>query len=389
MILKIIRWLRGYVVFEIIGRFPERFINLSIRQGGGVFSFKPYSDKFLGSMLLSDYRTIRHTAKKSSVRLRVVERRGLPFIVDRYRDRAGLTVGFLLLIVILFVAQSFIWTIEINGVTTLSQFELKEALNNHGLYSGAFRYNKDEKSIQRSVMLDIKEIGWMSINLVGTKAEVELKEKDIKPHILEADIPCNIKASRDGVILRMNTKYGTAVADEGSAVIEGSLLVSGVNENPSGKVDFVHADAQVVAQTQHYKEFLVNRNHWFCSPANIVERKRIVFFWFQFPVTFSSVKDISTSRFEQKFIHLNETSMPLGLIKEHCVEFDTDYVDVSEESAVDKLTADDYLFRLFSLSECETISVQRSFFAENEFYKAKVMYTCTEDIAKEEKLVVN
>ena len=389
MILKIIRWLRGYVVFEIIGRFPERFINLSIRQGKYVFSAKPYSDKFLGTMLLCDYRSIRQTARKSSVRLRVVERHGLPFLINKYRSRAGLAVGLVLFVVILLVMQSFIWTVEINGVSTVSESSLNESLTVHGLYSGSFKHSKDEKSIQRSVVMDIKEIGWMSVNIMGTKAEVELKEKDLKPHILEADVPCNIKASTDGIIIEINTKYGTAVMSEGSAVIQGSLLVSGVNENPSGKVTFVHADAEVIAQTQRHKEFIINRNVKLNTPVSVVNRHKLICFWFELPVTFRSVKDNSTSRIEKQLIFLNGTSMPVGLSTEHCVEYERVSVNVSEQSATEKLTVDDYLFRLFSLSECKSIQAQTSLLPSADSVKMNVLYTCTEDIAAEEKLVVN
>ncbi|MBQ8001099.1 MAG: sporulation protein YqfD [Ruminococcus sp.] len=389
MILRIIRWLRGYVVFEIIGRFPERFINLSLRRGKFIFSAKPCADKFIASLLLCDYRDIRHTAKKASVRLRVLERHGLPFIIKRYRSRAGLLIGAVLFLIITLLMQSFVWTIEINGITTISESTLLELLEEEGLYCGAFKHGTDLTTLQRDVMKQIDEIGWMSVNIIGTKAEVEIKEKEIKPHILEADVPCNIKASYDGIILRMNTKYGTAVTAPGSAVIEGSLLVSGVNENPSGGVSLVHADAQVIAQTRRTACFTVDRQGQTLMPTNNVSRYKLRAFWLEIPVSFESVGGYHTSDIKRYSVVLNNTAMPFGITAEQCTEFEEVSYSLDRDTAHNILRLEDYLYRLFALSDCETLTAEATLSESLESYSSHILYDCIEDIAIEENIIVN
>ncbi len=377
------------MVFEIIGRFPERFINLSTRHGRFVFSSRPYADSFVASLLLCDYRSIRPIARKASVRLRVKERHGLPFVLYKYKSRRGLFVGIILFMIIIILMQSFVWTIEVNGVVTISESALRDAMRKEGLYCGALKKSTDLSALQRDVMKDIKEIGWMSVNIIGTKAEVEIKEKELKPHIVEADTPCNIKAQRDGVILRMNTKYGTAVMSPGSAVIKGSLLVSGVLENPSGDVSFVHADAQVIAQTQRAHTFILDKSGVYMSPDESIKRYKFNAFWLTLPLTFESVSGEYTSRFETKSCFLNNTSMPLGIITEHCTTYKETPYSVNTSDAKRILTADDYLYRLFTLADCETVNAEMHYSENDTQVQLNMLYECTEDIAVAENFIVN
>lgn len=389
MILKIIRWLRGYVTFEIIGRFPERFINLSVRQGFFIFSAKPFTDRFIASLLISDYRHIRYIARKSSVRLRICERHGFPFLLRRYRRRAGLMVGLLLFLVITLSMQGFVWSIDINGINTISESHLIEILNEKGLFCGARKGTIDIGALQRSVMTDIKEIGWMSVNIIGTKAEVEIKEKELKPHILEADVPCNVKADMDGRIISMNTKYGKAVVSPGSAVIKGSLLVSGVLENPSGDVSFVHADAQVIAQTQRAVSFSLNRKGITQVPQSTVNRYKLMFFQMEIPLKLASVRGDTTSRIQRDNLQLNKTNIPFGIISECCTSYLSVNYEINKENARKALKFDDYLYRLFSLSDCESILAQANIQETPSEFTCHMLYECTEDIAVEENFIVN
>ncbi len=285
--------------------------------------------------------------------------------------------------------QSFVWTIECNGLTTVSQSDIESQLLNEGVYVGAFKPLMDLSSVQRNIMKNDDRIGWMSINIIGTKAEVEVKEKEMKPHILEADVPCNVKAGMDGLILSMETKYGKAVVFPGSAVIKGSLLVSSVVENPSGKVNLVHADAKVMAQTQHSETFILNKVGVFNMPAENVTRYKVSVFWLEFPVSFGLTKGKNTSVFETESVFLNNNRMPVSLVTEHCTRYSLCEYAFSPKQAKNVFMVDDYLYRLFSLSQCEDINAQTYFAEDDSHYSMSVLYECVEDIAVSENLVVN
>ncbi|MBQ4105571.1 MAG: sporulation protein YqfD [Clostridia bacterium] len=389
MLIKLIRLIKGYLVFEIIGKFPERFINLCLRQGYFLFGVTSDSDGFTASMLLSDYREIRPVARKAKVRLKIIERHGLPFFLHRYRMRRGLIAGLAAFFIIIQAMQGFVWTVEINGMETVSESSITELLREEGLYQGAYKNSLNLQSIERSLMQQVDEIGWMSVNIIGTKAEVEIKEKEIKPQIIDTETPCNIKASQDGVILSINTRQGTAKTMVGSAVKKGQLLVSGIKENSLEEVSFVHADAQVIAQTDRKAVFSLQPQGEYSAPADISQRKNLIFCWLRVPFGFSAVSGEYSSRIITEKIFLDDTCIELGTVTESCTRYINTPYNLTAEQAEKRLSADEALYRLFVLQNCLTVDFKKSISQSESSDVLTVHYTCTEDIALSEKIIVN
>lgn len=386
---RIIRWFRGYVVFTILGRFPERFINLCMRQGRFLFSIKPGKDKFTASMLIRDYREIRPIARASAVRLRISEKHGLPIMLKRYRSRLGLIVGMFVFLIIAEIMQCFVWTVDVHGIETLSESGVIEALYCDGLYEGVFKGSVDIHSVERRMMEENDGIGWMSINIIGTKAEVEIKEKAQKPLIPDFSVPCNIKAIKDGLILRINTKQGKAVIGSGSAVIEGQLLVSAAVENSLDEVEFVRADAEVIAQTLSEASFNAEMSGEYKMPFQKVARHKLIFLWLKIPLTFSAVSGESSSRIETQKVCLNDNCIELGVVTEHCVPYSLCEFKLIPDMAERRLYTEDLMHRLFGMSSCLDISAERNLTASGDEMSLDVRYVCEEDIATSQIFVVN
>lgn len=87
MLLKIIRFLRGSVDFTASGKFPERFMNITAKNGVNLWNPVPKKNAISASMYLSDYKKIRILARKSRVKTRITAKHGLPFIINRYNKR--------------------------------------------------------------------------------------------------------------------------------------------------------------------------------------------------------------------------------------------------------------------------------------------------------------
>ncbi len=389
MLLNLIRWLRGYVVFEITGKFPERFINVCVHQGRFVFDAVPSGGSFRASLLLSDYRSIRPLARRSRVKLRIKERHGLPFLLSRYRARKGLFYGALAFVFVILFMQNFVWTIEVNGLKTLSATAIESKLEEKGLFVGAFKGKKNLHNIERSIMQEVEEISWMSVNLIGTKAEVEIKEKELKPHIVEAQIPCNVKAGSDGVIISMDIRMGSTEIPVGSAVKEGQLIVSGVLKNSLDNISFVHADAKVLAQTNKTKVITCKKSESAKIPSDVKVRKNLDLFWLSIPYSFSSVAGDYTATSQENRIKLNNTFIPVGVTSQTCTLYEERDITYSKTEAQTFLKADEALYRLFHLKDCEEIKTSYTMTENKDFYIYEVKYECVEDIALQEKIIVN
>ncbi len=389
MLEKFLRWLKGYVVFCITGKFPERFINLCTQRGIRLFAIRPSAEVIYASMSVSDYLCIRHVSRRAGVRLKVTRRVGLPFLIHQNRNRYGLLAGMALFLVISLLMQNFVWSIDIRGVNSLSESALRESLSVAGLREGAYKGSFEPVEIERKLMQEFDDIGWMSVNLIGTKAEVEIKEKVRKPPITDSRTPCNIKASHDGLIEKMVTTQGTAVMHEGSAVVKGQLLVSAVMINALSEVDYVHASAKVMAKTERKETFSLAKSGIYRAPGESFKRHNLIFCFFEFPLTLASSGDISASRFETKKLTIDGTGVQFGIKTEVITPFADTVCEISSEKAEEILAVEDNLYRFFSLGHCEEIAAVREIRETEESYECTVRYTCREDIAREEIFVVN
>ena len=389
MLLNLIRFLRGYVTFKIIGRFPERFINLALKNGIGIFDAVPQEGFLTASMIISDYRNIRNIAKRCSVRLKIIKRHGLPFITYKYRYRWGLAVGFALFLIASLVLQNFVWSVEVNGIKTLSETEIISSLENAGFKEGKFKGALDLHKIEREILLQYDEIGWMSINLIGTHAQIEIKEKALVPQKEYSSDYSNIVASSDGVILSTNISRGTSEVKIGSAVSQGQLLVSGMYENALGELHFTDAHAKVIASTNYDFTASVDEAVLYNKPASNTERAEAHILWFKFPISFSPEKPPFASYNETRQVYLYDNPIPFRINTQKLYSFEPYKITLTKKEATGRLNAELALYKLFNLKDAISIVEESEIIKINNTYNLKAKINCTEDIAVKENLVVN
>ncbi|MBQ6499165.1 MAG: sporulation protein YqfD, partial [Ruminococcus sp.] len=139
MLILLLRFIRGFVCFEISGKYPERFINITARNSVRLWDVKRGSQSFTACMYMSDYIRIRPLARRAGVRLRIKSKKGAPSVISRYRGRVGVAVGACAFVITVFVMSMFIWSIDITGLDTLSVSDMQALLRDEGLYVGAFK----------------------------------------------------------------------------------------------------------------------------------------------------------------------------------------------------------------------------------------------------------
>ncbi len=285
--------------------------------------------------------------------------------------------------------QSFVWSVELNGVKTLSEAELRGSLKASGFTVGKFKGRLDLHKIERDILLEYEEIGWMSINLIGTHAEIEIKEKAVVPQKEYSSDYSNIIASQDGVILSTNISRGTAEVKVGSAVSQGQLLVSGMYENALGELHFVDAQAKVVASTNYDFTATVDEAVSYHKPLENTKRSEANIFWFKFPLSFSPQKTPFTSYNEARQVYLYDNPIPLSFYTQKLYAYEQTEKKLSEKQAMQRLNTELSLYKLFNLKDALSVVDESKVVKYNSTYILKANLTCTEDIAQKENLVVN
>ena len=181
------------------------------------------------------------------MRLRVREKRGLPFFVHRNRRRFGVPVGAAVFLLVFALLSSGLWMIEIEGNDRLTDETVREALREVGVCEGMRPEAIDASAAERELLRLLPGVDWIALNVDGSVLHVALRE-DTTPETNETQKPCHVVASHDGFLVRLEPYEGQAVARVNTAVQQGELLVSGAKEHQNG-VTLHHAAGYAEAQT--------------------------------------------------------------------------------------------------------------------------------------------
>ena len=253
-IVKGLRFARGRVRFQARGGFLERFINLCAAEGLPLWDGRRRGEEYTACTTPRAYRRMRHCARKARVRLRVVEKGGLPFWRVRYRGRMGLAAGAAGFLVLVFILNQFIWDIRITGSQQVSQQRILQELSALGVKEGAVRRGLDAQQIQNEMLLRIPQLSWIGVNLRGSTAQVVVGERVMPPDPIDLGGPCNVVADRAGQIRRMVVYDGQRTVEDGQVVLPGEVVVSGLMEMKDGGAMLTRARAEVYASVEETLE---------------------------------------------------------------------------------------------------------------------------------------
>lgn len=168
----------------------------------------------------------------------------------RIGRRVGLLAGAAVFLAMLAFFSSILWKIEISGCEKLREEEVRSLLSACGVREGVFLRGIDADRVRNEMMQKSDGIAWMSVNVIGSYAFVEIREAKGKTAEPESGYS-NIVAACDGQILSFETQHGSVLLWPGDTVREGELIVAGMIEQMDGDYRLVHAAGRVIARTEH------------------------------------------------------------------------------------------------------------------------------------------
>lgn len=243
---------RGYVMAEVTGFSAERFLNLAVNRGVYVWDVERTPNGLRLKVSVRGFKLLKGCARKSKCRVRIVGKQGWPFILFRYRKRKILMGGAVFFILALYGLSLFVWRVDVSGQERLSRDEVLAYAESRGLAVGAFKYAVGTKQLQREMMAQFPEIGFIDIHIKGTRASILIAETIPKQELVDKDSPCDIIAAKDGLITGIVTGAGRPMVKVNDVVRRGEVLVSGtllLHSDLQGESTVpVHAYAEVWAK---------------------------------------------------------------------------------------------------------------------------------------------
>ena len=250
MFIKIIfSYILGFLKISVKGYYIERFINICKNNKITIWNLKRKDSIELNlNVRIKEFKEICKIAKKTGCKIKIKNKKGIPFLLHKYKKRKIFFILLILLVLIIGLSSCFVWNVEIKEENGYELENIREDIEKAGLKSGVFKGKINTKEIINKIRLERKDIAWMGIELKGTNAIVKLVKSDEKPDIINEDEYCNIISDKEGIITKISVQNGTANVKVGDTVKKGDILVNGWMEGKFTGIRYVHSLAEIEAK---------------------------------------------------------------------------------------------------------------------------------------------
>lgn len=315
-----ISYILGYIRITVEGYYIERFINICINSKILIWNIKREKGgvKLFLNVRINDFKKLGQIAKKTKCRIKINRKKGLPFLLNRYRKRKIFGIFLIVVIALIMVSSNYIWNIEIQ-IEANEQIEgIRRELEEAGLVVGKNKNKIKSNEIIQQIRLKRKDISWIGLELKGTNAIVKIVKAKAAPKIIDENDYTNIVASKSGIITKIIAQNGTAKAKVGDTVKEGTVLIEGTMTGKYTDLRYVHSIGEVEAKVWYSKTEKIYYRNEEKQYTNNEENKyslKINNFKINFYKTLSKFEIYDTIDTEKKVKIFSNLYLPISLIK--------------------------------------------------------------------------
>lgn len=322
----------GYIRFKLKGDNITAFFEACRQNNITLKNIHSFSGEYYADALGTQMKKILQLSQAHCIDIKVSGHFGVAMKFFVYKNRVAFFAAFIIFLLSVFLNSFFIKDVVITGNNYLTNVQLDSVLKECGIYPGRFILSVEPEKVQDSMLRKCSRLSWVWVDIKGTVARVELREKISKPEAFDKNFACNIVAERDGVITEAISEAGTLYAKAGTYVQKGDLLIGGVyDSNEYAPVRFVHATGKVLAKTYYglHGDFPLSYTKYNLAQSTDTAFG-INFCNNQIKTHVSGENNIKIMSNEKIFNLFGKFSLPLGFTKEKYCEI------ISKECVLDK-----------------------------------------------------
>ena len=339
---SILSWLLGYFALEMPRCFCEIFMNICMRYGFSYYDVIFDSERDRVRFVLPDYQRnkILAACRVWRIGVRVYERRGLLMSLSKYRNRWGIVVGMVLSIVLFLASQSVIWRIDVTGNATLTRENVINCLKENGMSVGDFISEVDTNMVEQSVMINNDGISYISINIIGTIANVEIRET-IDTEIEDKEKkPANLVSRFDAQIISVEAYTGFVCVKAEDFVRAGELLVSGIYQSEKAPIRYTRASGRILGRVNASFEVKIPLKQVKKVPTGEkIEKKSLIFFGNSIKL-FINYRNLPPScdimNYEYALNPFLLGELPISVLVEEFYPYEICEVEISDSEAIEQ-----------------------------------------------------
>lgn len=331
--IKVFRWIFGYVEFAFSNGFIDGFVNECYQEKVNIHDIKRSENKLTALCLAREYRKLHHIARHNGGAVKITKRKGALFVFLKIKSRLGLIAGAVAFLIIFNLLSGFVWSIEITGNRAIETAEITSFLEDNGFGIGTKWDSVSLSSLESIALSRYDEFAFFHINKYGSKAEIEIDEAVIPLEVDNAKGRYNLKATKDGIVTYTNIKRGWDIVKVGSAVAKGDILASGIHESELNKTNhFTHASGEVIAKTKEPISITISRTQTQKIYTDDRTKNSLIFFGIKLPLYIGKTATQSCEIEETSvFLKLNSKALPIGISTKSCKHFTLQEKELSDD----------------------------------------------------------
>lgn len=376
----------GYAEVYAEGKHALDLINLCMKYSLPYGKTERESDGVVFLFRLGRLKTLKALCEKEGIEITLKKTGGLPVWLYARRQRYGLMAGVLVALFLVIFMQNFIWRIDVVGNKSITTEQILDFLDDYGLFEGSYIPSLNTDKIQNRVLIDSDKISWISININGNIASVEVREISGSQQDVDVDTPANLVASKSGQIVQVQIISGNVIVAAGDFVEAGDLLVSGIFDSKTEGYRITRAEGKVYAQTS--EEFYIQIPYEYekkVYTGNEYCDEYLNFFDFSIKISKNSGKTYALYdkiSIVDSYSFLDGGRLPVSKTTEKYLEYEIQTATRTSSEA-EELAYFELSQRLGELSG-DAILVRKVIMPEihDDFFALRCVIVCIEDIAQ-------
>jgi len=388
----LLRYIFGYVNISVEGYYIERFINTCLSKSIFIWNVKREKSTYMHANVgIDDFKRLKEVSKKTKCKMKIERKRGLPFILNRYRKRKIFAILLVVIAIAMFVTSKFVWNIEVEGLEQIPHDEIMKNLAECGLSVGTLKSKIKSQEIINKIRLDRDDIAWMNVDLRGTNVIVKIVETTKKPEIINQDEYCNIVSNKKAQITKITANTGTILVKPGDIVTENTILIGGWMEGKFTGIRYVHASGDIEAKVWYSKKEKMELNQISLKKTgNEEKRYEIKFNNFKINLykTLPNFQKCDTINTEKKLKLFSNFYLPITLGISTFYELEEEKISLKPEEAkkiLEEKLKNELSEEIEDKASIKDIKVNAH--EETGAVEVEVIYEVLEHIGTEEKII--
>ncbi|MDO4608385.1 MAG: sporulation protein YqfD [Clostridia bacterium] len=381
------RFLTGYLIIEINADSAEKLLNKATINGIRICNLHCKKGKITGNITINDFLNLRYAKRGIKCRIKIINKKGLIFNIRQYKNRFGVLVGLVAFISTLVILSNYIWIIKVEGNKRIPTGEIIKICKEVGITEGVLKSKINNKYDAQKLQLLHSDIAWCSLNTEGSVLTVNLSETAFSDKE-ERKYPTNLKASFTGKIKRINVTSGNTVVKVNDYVTKGDLLVSGIVQNLTSDI-IVHSSGEIIAETKRVFSAEGRYIQEQMLPTNeIHNRYTVSFFNLKLPFYLGNIKDDNNYKCDTRTLRIFNKKIPIKTATER-YEILTKKIVKYDDKGLENALFNDIKKQVNSFKFISSKEVNREVIKSKQGMLLKVEYLCEENIATEDKILLN